>query len=166
MQTVIRLDAVPNRVFHGTVKTISRLATEARPWEAGASPGRKFEVTVALKEADPKTLNPGMTADTEFICDTVQKTLYVPIEAVSERSGKTYVFVKNGSLFERTEVVTGKSNDNFISVKKGLTKGQVIALRDPTKPLDEQEAGSKAPGADQEKQKKQPAPIPTAVKGK
>lgn len=168
MPTIIRLEAVPNKVYHGTVISISRLATEAQPWEAGATPGRKnFEVAIAVKETDPKVLNPGMTADVEFICDTVNKSVYVPIECVSERGGKTYVFVKSGGRFVRTEIETGKSNDNFICVKKkGLTKGQEVALRDPTKSLDDQDAGSNAPGAGEEKAKKQPAPIPTAVKGK
>jgi RND family efflux transporter MFP subunit len=166
MPVVIRLEAVPNKVYHGTVKEISRLATEANFWQAGATPGRKnFEVTIAIKETDPKTLNPGMTTNVEFICDRITKVNYAPLEAIVERSGKTYVFVKKGSKFERVEVVTGKSNDNFICIKKGLSKGQAIALRDPTKSLDDQEAGTKTVNTDQDKKKK-PAPIPTAVKGK
>lgn len=164
--TLIRLEAVPDKLYHGTVKDISRLATEANTWDSGGTPGRKnFEVTIAVKETDPKNINPGMTADVEFICETLKKAVYVPIECVTEENGKTHVFVKNGTRFQRVEVKTGKSNDNFICVTKGLRKDQLIALRDPTKPLDDQEAGSKN-AAGQDKPKKQAVPVPDSTKEK
>lgn len=142
---LIRLEAVPNKEYHGTVTDISSLATEASPWETSTTPGRKnFEVTVAIKEVDPTTLKPGMTADVEFIIATVDDALYIPIEAVQERAGKTYVYVKQGSRWVRIQVSTGRSNDNAICIIRGLRQGQVVALRDPTTPLEQQEAGATA----------------------
>jgi HlyD family secretion protein len=159
--TVIRLEAIPKRVFHGTILDISSLAVEPDPMESNATPGRKnFEVTISLKEVDPKILKPGMTADVEFLCETLKDAIYVPLEAVTEREGKTYVFIKSGSRFVRTRVTTGKSNDNFVCIQKGLKKGQLVALRDPTRPLDEQEAGTAAEGSKEKKDEKRPAPIP------
>lgn len=163
MPVVVKMEAIPGKTFHGTVSSISSLATEGNPLETGSTPGRKnFEVSVALKESDPKTIKPGMTADAEFICDAVKNVLYVPLEAVVEKDGKTQVFVKTPKGFERRTIVTGLSNDSFVIVKKGLAKNEVIALRDPTRAMDHQEAGSKAPGASSEanKDKKQPAPLP------
>ena len=158
MPVLIVLEAVPDKVFHGTIQDISSLATEASPWEGG-TPGKKnFEVTIDVEENDPKTIKPGMTADVEFICDSIEKAVYLPIESVVERDGKTYVFVKEGGRFKRTQVTTGKYNDNFIRITSGLKKDQLVALRDPTRDLDVQEAGSAAPGAD----KKQSVPIPGA----
>ncbi len=158
---LIRLEAVPDKVFNGTVDEISNLATEARWWEPGATPGRKnFEVTVKVKEVDPKTLKPGMTADVEFICDTAENSVFVSLECVTESKGKTYVFVKDGDTYERRQVETGKPNDNFIIIKRGVRPGEVIALRDPTKPLEEQEAGVSTPEEDEKDEKKQPVPIP------
>lgn len=162
LPVLIRLEAVRNKIFHGTVEEISSLATEGSPWDSNTTPGRKnFEVIIKVKESDPKTLKPGMTADVEFIIDTLNESVYVPIESVIEKGSKTYVFVKNGKKFIRTEVQTGINNDNFICIKKGLRGGEIIALRDPTRPLDEQEAGSAAPQAKKENQKKA-APIPGA----
>ena len=163
MAVLVRLEAVPDRVFHGTVKGISSLATEGNPWETGSTPGRKnFEVIVAVKEADPRVLKPGMTADAEFICDAVERSLFVPLESVVEKDGKTFVYVKNGKRWERIPVVTGKYNDNYIIITKGLHKEQVIALRDPTRPMEEQEAGASGPGAQEKKVGNEPAPIPAA----
>lgn len=160
MPVVIRLEAVPDKIFRGTVQDIASLAVEPSPWDPGFTPGRKnFEVTVAVKETDPKTLKPGMTADAEFICETVQEAVYVPIEAVVERGGKTYVFVKRGKEYRRTEVTTGKQNDNSVCILRGLDEGQVVALRDPTRTLEEQEAGAEVPESGKKDEKK-PAPIP------
>lgn len=163
MPVVVKMEAIPGKTFHGTVSSISSLATEGNPMETGSTPGRKnFEVSVALKESDPKTIKPGMTADAEFICDAVKNVLYVPLEAVVEKDGKTQVFVKTAKGFERRVIDTGLSNDSFVIVKRGLDKNTVIALRDPTRAMDHQEAGSNAPGSSSQdnKDKKQTSPLP------
>jgi len=161
---LIRLEAVPNRVFHGTVKNIASLATEPLPWERTSS-GKSFEVTVAVKEVEPKTLKPGMTADAEFVCKSVNKAVYIPIEAVIEREGKTFVYVKE-KAFRRADVRVGTHNDNFICITKGLKAEDVVALRDPYATRDQQETGA-IPGTEEESSKKdknQPVPIPGATK--
>lgn len=159
MPVIVKLEAIPNREFHGKVRDISSLATETNVWEGG-TPGRKnFAVTITLNEHDPRVIKPGMTANVEFLCDVIQKAVYVPIECVIEKGGRTYVYVKEGKKFTRRLVKTGKYNDNNICILKGLQKGEVVALRDPTRDLDLQEAGSGAPGATKE-QKKQAPPIP------
>ena len=164
MPVLIRLEAVPKKVYHGAVKGISALATESNPWEGGTPGKRNFEVQVAVKDRDPSTIKPGMTADVEFIESELKSAVFVPIESVIEQNGKTYVFVKEAGKYKKTPVTTGKSNDNFICITKGVKPGQAVALRDPTRDLEHQEAGSKAPGADKAKdtEKKQAAPIPGA----
>ncbi|MDO8588192.1 MAG: efflux RND transporter periplasmic adaptor subunit [Armatimonadota bacterium] len=143
MKCLVRLEAVPSRTFHGVVKEISSLASEKMFWETGAEPGKKnFEVTIDLEEADPRTLKPGMTADLEFIEKTLDKAVYAPIEAVQERSGKTFAFVRNGKRYQRVLVQTGPQNDNSVVITKGLKKGDVVCLRDPTRPMDQQESGA------------------------
>lgn len=161
MAVLVRLEAIPDKVLHGSITAISSLATEGNPWDSGSTPGRKnFEVIVSLKEADPKTLKPGMTADAEFICDAVPSAIFVPLESVIEKDGKTFVYVKSPKGYVHTPVATGKYNENFIVIARGLHKGQVIALRDPTRPMDEQEAGASGPGAEKKKTKNEPAPLP------
>ena len=161
---IVRLEAIPNKIYHGTIESVSPLATESMFWEPGATPGRRnFEVIIAIKEADPKSIKPGMTADAEFICDTIKKSIYVPLEAVNERNGKTYCFVKEGKRYKCCLVKTGKQNDNFICIKKGLSVGQYVALRDPTKPIDGQEKDTSDQEINKTKEKKAP-PMPVAEK--
>lgn len=164
MPTIIKLEAVPKRVFHGAVQDIASLATQGDPFSgSGGPPGRKnFTVTIALKETDPKVLKPGMTADVEFIEKTVGNSVYVPIEGVVELTGKTYIYKKQGSEYSRVLVETGTHNDNFICITKGVKKGDIIALRDPTRVAEEELAdtgNTKGNGKNTPK----PAPIPGAT---
>jgi HlyD family secretion protein len=164
---LIRLEAVPDRVYHGKVLSISPLATEARWWESGQNPGRKnFDVLVAVKESDPKHVKPGMTATVEFICDTMKNAVYVPIECVEEKDTRTYCFVRNGKRFERRLVSVGKRNDNFICITKGLNPGETVALRDPAKPAAEVETEASKAVSSESKGKAQVAPIPETGKKK
>jgi HlyD family secretion protein len=154
-------------VLFRSVKEISSLAVESNPWQAGSTPGRKnFEVTIAVKETDPKTLKPGMTADVEFICDQLAKATYVPIESVIEQDGKTFVYVKEGKHYVRQRVSVGRQNDNFICVTKGLKTGQAITLRDPNLPTDEPDSATKTDSGDAKKDKTAPTPMPEPGKKK
>ena len=162
MPTLIRLEAIPNKVFHGMVSDVSSLATEPSPWETNSTPGRKnFEVTIKVREVDPRSIKPGMTADVEFIVDTIAKSTYVPIECVSEKNGATFVFVKKGPKYTKKRVWTGKNNDNFICVVKGVKSGQTVALRDPSRPGDDQQSGATT-SSEGDKGKRQAAPLPGA----
>jgi len=164
LPVLMRLDAVPDRVFHGNVQDISPLASEGSPWDPTTTPGQKnFEVKVSVSETDPKALKPGITADVEFICDLVKNAVYVPLEAVIERGNKTRVFVKQGKRFVPVPVKTGKQNDNSVCITAGLRKGQTVALRDPYKPLEQQEAGVSRPrGKGTGAEKRQPTAVPSA----
>ena len=163
MPVVIRLDALPDRTFHGEVSDISSLATEPGYHEENPTPGRKnFEVRIKVKESDPARLKPGMTADAEFIIDRIPNAIYVPIEAVIEKEDRTVVYVKRSNRFEPVTVRTGKESDNFIIITRGLAKGEVVALRDPARLYEEQES---APAGKTTNEKPGvAAPVPNSTK--
>ena len=133
LPVLIKLEAAPGKLFHGTVVNISKLAAESDPWSGGTPGKRTFEVTIAVKETDPANLKPGMTADAEFIQQRLDTAVYVPIEAVTERDGKTWAFVKMGDKYKQVPVTTGIQNDSYVRITKGLTAGQTVALTDPEK---------------------------------
>jgi multidrug efflux pump subunit AcrA (membrane-fusion protein) len=155
MPVHVRLESFPKKLFKGKVSGISILASEGRPWE-GATPGKKtFDVTVSLSEVDTNIMKPGITADVEFMIDQVYNAVYVPIEAVVENMGQTFIYVKESYGFRKVPVKIGLQNDNFVIITKGLSPGQKVALREPSRPteeeaIDAQEKGSKT------------APIPTS----
>jgi len=159
-KTRMTVDALPGMKFTGSVVEISNLATETNPWESsGGTPGRKnFEVKIKVDQLGATKLRPGMTSNTEIISDIVPKCIFVPIESVYEKNGKwlAYVKDKNGSYKARS-VKVGKRNDSYVAVLGGLTPGEIVALRDPTKggEVEENKSQAKKPVA---------APVPTAKK--
>lgn len=161
MQTLIRLEAVPKRIFHGVVEDIASLATESDPFSGtGGAPGRKnFTITIAIKESDPKILKPGMTADVEFLQKVIDSAIYVPIESIIEKNGKTFVFIKHGNEYIRTPVKVGTRNDNFICITKGVREGDVVALRDPSQVIEEETSGNHKAGKAEDTTKATATPV-------
>jgi HlyD family secretion protein len=88
-----------------------------------------FSVTVALSESEPR-LRPGMTARVEIEVEERKRALYVPLDAVFERDGRSVVFPA-GRRAEPREVVLGPSNADFVVIEKGLARGERVLLQDP-----------------------------------
>ena len=123
----IKLDAFPDRSFHGVVASVGTIGQQTDR----TSSIKTFEVVVDIDEADP-VLKPGMTTSLEIVVETVQQAVYVPLESVFSKNGKTVVFRVDRSSPRETEVETGVRNGNFVTILKGLQGGDRVTLRDPT----------------------------------
>jgi multidrug efflux pump subunit AcrA (membrane-fusion protein) len=71
------------------------------------------------------------------------KALFVPLEAVFERQGRSVVYLA-GRRPRPREVVLGPSSADFVVIEKGLLRGERVLLRDPEAALPE---FSGAPGS-------------------
>jgi len=141
----VRADALPDRVFEGTVAEIAD--------EGATSNGvATFDVTVLLAEADG--LKAGMSAEATITTMEKKDALYVPIEAVQSVRGQYFVFVPGeeenarpegetpaaGSIGERlaarmrqtgmkrVRVEVGVHNEDFIEIVSGLAEGDTVIL--------------------------------------
>ena len=128
-QVRIKLDALPGPEFYGTIASIATLASRKRN-----SSVKEFKVEVDVDGSDPR-LKPGMSAALEIITDKMEDEIFVPIEAVFEKDGKTIVYLAKS--FKAIEVELGPKNANHVVVKTGLEVGQKVCLRDPTRPLED-----------------------------
>jgi HlyD family secretion protein len=124
-KVTVRVDAYPDLRLTGAVTLVGTLAQEERE-RRGA---KYFSVTVQVNESEPR-LRPGMTARAEIEVEERAKALFVPIEAVFERDGRSVVYLAGRSPRPR-EVVLGPSNADFVVVEKGLSPGDRVLLRDP-----------------------------------
>ncbi len=143
-QVLIKLDALPEPTFHGTIAQIATLASRKRN-----SNVKEFEVMVLIDGSDPR-LKPGMSAGVEIITDRLADAMFVPLESVFEKDGKTIVYPAGSSNPIHVEV--SQKNSDFIVITSGLKAGQKISLRDPTLPLEE--IGKEAPKSIQKGKKK------------
>ncbi|UCD64649.1 MAG: efflux RND transporter periplasmic adaptor subunit, partial [Candidatus Zixiibacteriota bacterium] len=114
------LDAFPNKVYEGRV---TKKGTLARRKDYN-SKINVFDIEVSILEQDDN-LKPGMSASVEIIVDEIPELVYVPLEAVFEREGKTVVYMSNR---DEREVTVGRRNDMSIEIVEGLEGGEEICL--------------------------------------
>jgi HlyD family secretion protein len=128
-QVDVRVEAYPDLKLTGEVTLVGTLAQEEKD-RRGA---KFFGVTILVKETEEK-LRPGMSARVEIRVQEREKSLYVPLEAVFEKEGRTFAYVASGRRAIPREVVLGPSNADFVVVEKGLGRGERVCLRDPGAP--------------------------------
>jgi hypothetical protein len=64
----------------------------------------------------------------------------IPREAVqyapagSNQPAETYVWVRNGPVWDRRKIVIGVINATTVSIQSGLEPGETVALETPPKP--------------------------------
>jgi multidrug efflux pump subunit AcrA (membrane-fusion protein) len=86
-------------------------------------------VRVQVNESEPR-LRPGMTARVEIEVEERKQALFIPLEAVFERDGRSVVYLE-GRRPRAREVVVGPSSADFVVIEKGLARGERVLLRDP-----------------------------------
>jgi multidrug efflux pump subunit AcrA (membrane-fusion protein) len=101
-KVAVRVEAYPDLRLTGAVTLVGTLAEEEKERR-----GTKFfSVTVEIKESESR-LRPGMTARVEIEVEERKRTLYVPLEAVFEKDGRSVVYLA-GRRPVALEVVRGE----------------------------------------------------------
>jgi biotin carboxyl carrier protein len=125
----IVLDAMPERNFTGTVKSVGGMSAR-NFWED--EQGGHFEVVIQIPVSDP-SLREGFTVSIVIAGEPLKNVLYVPRQAVFMKEGKRVVYVRNGSSFDAREVKLVADTESRAAID-GVSAGTEIALMDPTIP--------------------------------
>ncbi len=123
-EVVVKLDALPDKVYSGKVISKSTLARK----KDYSSKINVFDVEVLITDNDDQ-LKPGMSASCEIVVERMPDVVAVPLEAVFEREGETVVYLANK---KKRVVEVGRRNDMTIEIVDGLEGGEEICLIDPT----------------------------------
>ncbi len=131
-QTVqIKLDAIPEKEFHGILSTVSSVAGAIEP----SSPLRYFTCDVSISDAgrDLKRIRPGMNLRGDVVLEKYDSCFVVPSSAVNfrEKERDTLVYLKTGGTFVPKTVKTGLSSHGEAIILDGIADGDLIALRNP-----------------------------------
>jgi cobalt-zinc-cadmium efflux system membrane fusion protein len=114
-------DARPGESFRGHVAFIVPVIDEATR-----------TAKVRLEVPNPAgALRAGQLVTARVLADAkrdVAEVLAVPRSAIEQLEGKTVVFVRNGSAFERRAVLTGSSGGDRVEIRKGLAPGEEVAV--------------------------------------
>jgi len=123
----IVVDAFPGKKFTGYVTEIANIG-EQRPNQDA----RVFEVKIQINESDT-ILRPAMTTKNTIITHVEKDVLFIPIDALHVSDSVSFVFKDQQNRIVRQEVMPGIRNDNYIIIKEGLNKGEVVYLSIPGK---------------------------------
>jgi RND family efflux transporter MFP subunit len=126
----IALDADPTKRLPGKITEIANVG-EQRPNQDS----KVFEVKIEVTKSDT-TLRPGMTTANAIETAAIPNALSVPLEAVVNEAGYSYVYKKDGRSVVKQMIETGAMNDNEIVVRHGLNKGEEVLLTPPTDKTD------------------------------
>jgi membrane fusion protein, macrolide-specific efflux system len=137
----VTLDALPGKTFSAVVTRVApAAAVSARGGGQGHAPD-VFPVEAALDGSqDLAAIKPGMTADVRILVERKPKVLVLPIEAVVNEKGKSYVQAMESGLggksdgkptSTRKEITVGARSDREVEVKSGLSEGTRVLIKPP-----------------------------------
>jgi len=116
----VTLDAFADQTFSSTVERIDRTAI------ATTTGGTAFTVVCRIRGASDALI--GMNGSAEIEVETIADVLSVPVEAVLDEGGATFVYVIDGGTAVRTIVTVGRFTDTRAEVTSGLDEGARVAV--------------------------------------
>lgn len=121
-KAMVGIDAFPDKEYPGKVISVANIGQQMKNSNA-----KVFEVEIELYEED-KLLRPAMTTKNEIITDVHDSVNYVPLEAVFHNEELSYVITSDNT---RYEVKLGKSNENEIIIKQGVSREDRVYIKPP-----------------------------------
>ena len=124
----VQLNALPDRQFTGHIEQISAIASV--DFSSGWPFARNFTLEIVLDQTDPR-LKPGVTGDVTVVVDKIPNGIILPARALFQKSGLNVAYVWKRGQFEERTIEVGRRSGDKILVAKGVSAGDLVALRDP-----------------------------------
>ncbi len=121
-----RLDANPERNFHGKVGELGRIFHA----ESRQKPTTVFDAHVTTLDPDPEVMRPGMTAKVRIIVNRAEEVLLVPEKALTYTGEDAHVRVVREGRVRRQRVELGRRAGGFYEVLSGLRVGDRVAVEE------------------------------------
>jgi len=133
-------------VFEKDVAALHDLGGKKIKFRANSYPGREFTADVfstggsvdektravrllAVAQNPERILKPGMFVEVGLPKESIGKVLQLPVSAVQQYDGHTFVFVhRSGDEFQRREITLGRTVQNRVEITGGLTAGERVAI--------------------------------------
>lgn len=126
----VELDALPGATYPATVEAVDVSPTAS----AGGGVAYRVRLTLAsgrTADGDPAPApRPGMSAVVDLQVRTAEQVLAVPSAAVVRDGGVDTVFVVEDGRAQRVEVVVGAQGEDLVEIRRGLSGGESVVVRD------------------------------------
>jgi len=133
----ISVMALAGKRFPGHLKSLGSPSGQA--WD------RKFDCRMTLDRIGPE-LRPGMSVVIEITAETLPDVLWVPSQALFDRDGRPFVYLKTRTGFAPHDVTLVKRSESQ-AVLTGVNAGDTVALSNPSeqaKPASQDKGALKA----------------------
>ena len=124
----ITIDALPGRVFTGSVASIAPLPDATSMF---MNPDLKVYNSIIHVDGDGADLRNGMSCQAEIIIKRFDDTLFVPLQAVLRVAGQPTVYVAEDGQFKPRPVKIGLDNNRMIQILEGVNAGDLVLLTPP-----------------------------------
>jgi HlyD family secretion protein len=125
LPATIGFDAFPGFTLKGKVYSIGALA-------AGGMRQNYFIRTVPIKltidGGDPRLI-PDLSAWADVAVESKDRATLLPLSAVHNEDGKTFVFLKSGETWSKREVALRGANNLFAVATAGVNEGDEVRLK-------------------------------------
>ena len=118
---VIHLDAYPSLALPGVLEEISPLGLPGRFSEKV----RTFAARFQIEGTDPRLL-PDLSAAVDIALQEQEEALVVPLQSIAHDFSGDYLWLKDGTGFQKRQVRIGERNDMEAVVLSGISAGDVI----------------------------------------
>jgi multidrug efflux pump subunit AcrA (membrane-fusion protein) len=123
MKTVVTLDGLPNEPLDGTV---TKVGIESVTTPTG---GTAFPVEIAFVPGKSPVLI-GMNGSVNISIETIENVIAIPVEALLEEGGASYVWVVEGNHAQRKKVEPGRFTETRVEIRSGLAEGDKVIVSD------------------------------------
>ncbi len=121
----ITVDAIPGKVYSGSVYKIANIGQELPNLES-----KVFNVLIEINDTDAR-LKPAMTSTNAIIFDSRPNVLTIPRECLYTVNEKQHVYLKVAGKIYKQPVTTGLENDTEIIINSGLEVNDKVLLSQP-----------------------------------
>jgi multidrug efflux pump subunit AcrA (membrane-fusion protein) len=118
-EATVTLDAVEDQEYTGEITKISGSASST-------SGNAKYDVQISI-DMDSQ-MKSGMSASATITTGSASQAVLIPVNALQEKDGKTFVYTENnnGQLSGEVEVTTGISDSSRVAITSGLSEGDTV----------------------------------------
>jgi multidrug efflux pump subunit AcrA (membrane-fusion protein) len=110
---------VEDQEYTGEITRISGSASST-------SGSTKYDVQISI-DMDSQ-MKSGMSASATITTGSASQAVLIPVNALQEKDGKTFVYTENnnGQLSGEVEVTTGISDSSRVAITSGLSEGDTV----------------------------------------
>jgi HlyD family secretion protein len=128
-KATVRFDAYPDLVLPAHVIAI---AAVTKPGGFRASYVKEVPVRLKLDAPDPRVI-PDLSVGVDVVLEEEQAAAIAPLSAIHRDTpdGPAFVWVRQGTNWERREVELGLTSFVAASIRRGLKPGEVVAVETP-----------------------------------